>query len=252
MYHMEFYKKILAKTGAGLPLLSGIIGDAWAGSVEIGPINSPAETLQLGYSHGVAADPDQCLLKAKDQLSEKYFEENRYKLKDPLFRVIESMRFKMILLCYLIKVPERFGFHSWSPFLDLDIATSMLNLPVHRRTNRLWQAEYFKKNNLDLESLNLPHSRENNLDKQGIKTVALQPLSVSLLRELIRPAYVEWINKNIRMTNPFRIFATKVISEQKMARVARRLGFRDNVLSAYNAYVTLKPIESMIKKRNSS
>ncbi|MDP3402473.1 MAG: hypothetical protein Q8S35_00765, partial [bacterium] len=62
MYHIEFYRKILAKTGPGRPLLSGIIGDAWAGSVVLEPITDTGGLRALGYSHGMHADSSFSLL----------------------------------------------------------------------------------------------------------------------------------------------------------------------------------------------
>jgi hypothetical protein len=42
MYQLEFYHRIAELQPPPLPLLSGIIGDAWAGAVEVGPVQKAA------------------------------------------------------------------------------------------------------------------------------------------------------------------------------------------------------------------
>jgi len=252
MYQMEFYEAIRKKTPQGLPLLSGIIGDAWAGSVSIPSVNTMHDVFRLGYSHGVNADASQCLLKTDEELLHNYFTLHKEKLEDPRFRIIESMRFKIILLCYLLKVPAHLGFAPWSPFLQQDIALSMLTLPNERRKNRVWQSAYFKQRSLDVESLDLQYSKKNTLDKRAMYNVPLQPLHAKLLSELFRPAYIEWINKHIRPTNNIRDFIDTMLYYPKIGGLLKRMGVEDEKLKAYNAYLTLKPIETLIIKRNNS
>jgi len=50
MYHFEFYTKILPKVSGGNPFLSGIIGDAWAGSVNIPALESCADVKPIRFS----------------------------------------------------------------------------------------------------------------------------------------------------------------------------------------------------------
>ena len=250
MYQVEFYKEIAERVNSGTALLSGIIGDAWAGSVKIPKLTKPEDVLKLGYSHGIKAESKQSLLKADNVLLYQYYEKNRYKLQDPSFRVIESMRFKIILLCYLLRVPEKLAFKPWSPFLDLQIAIAMLSLPPERRHNRVWQTEYFRNHNLDLESMNLKFSIKNNLDKQALCNIPLKPLDINLLREVIRPGYLEWINRNILLDDPSIRFKESLMNVPKLGGMLKRIGWRDNSIIAYNAYLTLKPIEYLIRKRN--
>ncbi|MGN6417404.1 MAG: hypothetical protein ACTHMC_07930 [Pseudobacter sp.] len=250
MYHMEFYHKILQQETVGTPLLSGIIGDAWAGSVNIPAINEPSDVLRLGYSHALNADPAQSLLGSRHELLQQYFEQNRKKLEDPAMRVVESMRFKIILLCYLMRVPDQIGFRSWTPFLTSDIALGMLNLPAERRQGRAWQVDYFRKKGLDVESLGLNYTKKNSLDRRALYQVPLKPLDQQLLRELINPQYVEWINKHILPTSNLRDWLDKMTYYPKVGGLLRRMGVRDEKLRAYNAYITLKPLETLLTKRN--
>ena len=187
MYHIEFYRKILAKVGEGRPLLGGIIGDAWAGSVKMLKVNHSGELFILGYTHGLRADPGQSLLKDDGKLREGYFNKMHEKLLHPVRNVVEAMRFKIVLLSYLLIIPETSGFRPWSPFLDPSIALGMATLPPERRKDRLWQCEFFRKHGLDFEAMNLRASHQNTLDWQALRRIPVKPLDTHILRELIKP-----------------------------------------------------------------
>jgi hypothetical protein len=77
MYHIEFYNKIKSyykNDREEYFLLSGMIGDAWAG-ITIDPVLSPADIIRLGYSHGMKSDPNQLVRKSRSNNAyEKYFE----------------------------------------------------------------------------------------------------------------------------------------------------------------------------------
>ncbi|WP_276485258.1 hypothetical protein [Paraflavitalea pollutisoli] len=252
MYQMEFYDKIKADNNAGAPLLSGIIGDAWAGSVKISSIESPGDLFRLGYSHGVHANADECLLQAGDELAGVFYEQNRTKLNDPLFRVVEAMRLKIILLSYLIKVPKQLGFKPWSPFLDPGLALSMLKITAARRKDRAWQVDYFKSRSLYVESLNLKHSKKNTLDRRAMYYVPIRPLDSKILGELFSRNYIDWINKHTAPSNNLRDMLDTMTYYPKVGGILKRMGVKDERLSAYNAYLTLKPIETLLIKRNSA
>ncbi|QQE66070.1 hypothetical protein GFS31_27660 [Leptolyngbya sp. BL0902] len=250
MYQIEFYHKILSKVEGNNPFLSGIIGDAWAGSVNITEIQSPSDILKLGYSHGIKADSQMSYLSSKSELINEYYEIHKDKLNLPIFRVIESMRFKIILLSYLMRIPRHLGFQAWSPFLDIETALSMLTLPSERRKNRLWQKEFFEKNNLNLEDMGFKTNKSNTLNLQAMKISPLDPLNSNLLREIIHPDYVEWINRHI----PARLTSWDVFWNihriPKVRRLVYVFNLEDKRLKAYYAYLTLKPLENLIKRRN--
>ncbi|RAK20396.1 hypothetical protein B0I26_10447 [Anoxybacillus vitaminiphilus] len=249
MYHMEFYSKILKEVSGGNPFLSGIIGDAWAGNVNIPDIN--LNTLnKLGYTHGMNADPKQSYLKSNNYLKEKYLEINKFKLKDPYWKVIESMRLKIILLSYLLRIPRYYGFNPWSPFIDINIALSMHTIPLKRKVNRAWQSDFFKKYSLNLEELDLKVNKTNSLNYQAMLISKLKPLNVELLREVINPSYVDWINKNVIYISSSKKLIRKLLNVKKLGGALRRSGIRDTILTAYCAYLTLKPIEQLLEKRN--
>ena len=248
MYHFEFYTKMLPEVEGNNPFLSGIIGDAWSGNVKILNINSPGDLVHLGYTHGLQADSTMSIFQSKRPILEKYYIDNREKLQSPVFCLVESMRLKIILLSYLISVPMYFGFKPWSPFLQPAIALSMLSMPLERRKNRLWQKEFFQKHKLDVENMGLKVEKRNVLDLQGLRRIPVQPLDVGILREVVQPTYVEWINRNVRQSLPQSILS-KMLQIRKVGGALRRLGFKKETLRAYNAYLVLKPIETLIRKR---
>lgn len=252
MYHIEFYHKMKSKVRGGNPFLSGIIGDAWAGNVAIKKIDSPKDLVNLGYSHGLKADTKQLILPvSKHTLREDYYDNNYQKLEASFWSVTESMRFKITLLSYLLRIPEYFGYKTYAPFLDIDIALGMLTLPEKRRKNRVWQSDFFKKYGLDLENMGLSASHQNNLNYQAAQIYQLKPLSEKLLGEIVNPDYVKWINNNT-----FQGWKTKLkakLYKYKNTRIIWRFvpkKYPAFDLSAYCAYLTLYPLQQIIIQRN--
>jgi len=251
MYHIEFYRKISPKVLGGNPFISGIIGDAWAGSVTVSDIESPKDVRQLGYTHGIKADSSFSHLSSNDWRLEEYFTNHRERLRDSRLRVIEAMRFKIILLCYLMIVPRSFGFKPWSPFLDIEVAMPMLNLPSERRQNRQWQKDFFHARGVETESMGLYANHANMLDLYALRRRPVQPLSVPLLREVVQPNYIEWINRNLHYSY-MQSLLDDMLSIRKVGGALRRLGLgksRNEILKAYFAYLVLKPIENAIRSR---
>jgi len=249
MYHIEFYRKILPKIKGNNPFLSGIIGDAWAGSVNVSELSSPSDLQQLGYTHGIKSDSNYSFFNKNHTLLENYYACNYKKLSIPIVRVVEAMRFKLVLLSYLVSVPQYFGFQVGSPFLNPEIALSMLTLPPSRHQNRLWQKEFFQKNGLELEKMNLNYSMQNNLDHQAMRNIPVSPLNVKILAELVKPEYIKWINFHVGQQGAFWECFWGLRSVPKLGKAIRHLGIREKRLEAYCAYVTLKPIELLLLKR---
>lgn len=253
MYHIEFYKKVLHRVESNARLLSGIIGDAWAGSVNIPTLQDVGDLPCLGYAHGVRADSARSHFRSDRIAWHAYFTDQRERLRDPRIRVVEAMRFKIILLSYLLRVPRALGFQPWSPFLDIEVAMSMLNLPEERRRNRLWQREYFHRRGLDFEATNPSASKYITLDLQALNRVPPPPLNVRLLSKVVVPDYVCWINRHMLRRGPlwewFWRISPALLHLRGTWRAMRTLGLNDDRLNAYSAYVTLKPIEYLLQKR---
>lgn len=249
MYHYEFYTKIRQHLMGEQAFLSGIIGDAWAGSIAPFQMTSPVDLVFLGYTHGLRADAYRLGFPVGHELRDSFWEVQRERLTDHRFQVLTSMRLKLMLLSYLIRTPRLFGFTPWTPYLDFDIAMAMLNLPPERRANRQWQRDFFRKVGLDVEQQRLKSSGQNNLDLQALRRQPLPPLDRGLLANLIDSTYIDWINHYIRTTRINEIYCL-LYGFSKLGALMRRFGLKTlPILEAYNAYMCLKPIESAIRIR---
>lgn len=247
MYHLEFYREVVAREGTGHPLLSGIIGDAWSGNVRIPAIESPRDVEKLAYTHGVHASVEASRFSGAGSGMEEYFEAQRERLRTPAVRVVEAMRIKMMLLSYLFRVPQHLGFRPWSPFLDIDIAMSMLSLPPERRADRRWQREYFARRGLDIEASPPPARPENTLDLQGLAHHPPPALNVEPLSEVVDAAYAQEVNRVLREARPLRFSQLKRVP--LLRRLVRRWDPDPRTLEAYNSYVTLRPIDRLLSTR---
>jgi len=249
-YHIEFYNKIKNRVGAdNHHLLSGIIGDAWAGSVNTAPVTDVQEYINLGYTHGMTADARRAIHADYKSIAEPIYERQKNALQDNLFRVVTAMRTKIMLLQYLITVPEQIGFKGYSPFLDEDIAMSMLNLPAERRFQRAWQRDFFRKNNILFEEEKHQFTYQNSLNYSAIINEKLAPLNVKLLSDYIDKKYLNWINSKLSHIGiRERMFQT-LMHTPKVKGAMKMMGFKNDLLSAYFAYVTIRPIELLLNNQ---
>lgn len=249
MYHWEFFSKIKCREGE-MPMLSGVVGDAWAGSVKTASPGQPSDLVTLAYSHNMKADSNQCLLRTSNTLRDSEFENERYFLADDRYRVLYAIRLKFILLSYLMELPRHLGFSPHSPYLDMDVALSMLNIDTFRRKDRLWQQDWMINNSLDIESANIKCSYENVLNFYAMQITPLLPLNEKLMSRLFKPEYIRWINNNI-VPRESNFYLNKLFNAKFTGRFLKEVGMKNKTLTAYFAYLVLKPIElALIKAEN--
>ncbi|SEA83472.1 hypothetical protein SAMN05216349_13414 [Oribacterium sp. KHPX15] len=223
MYQMEFYEKILKKEEKGSSLLSGIYGDLWAGSKDFAVITNINELSELGITHGMNADSSQTLFSGDYCLKNQYWIDNKEKLKDKNWRIIEAGRTKIVLISYLMRVPEKYGLKSWSPFLNEKVVAMMLNMDWADRARRQWQIDYFNNNHILIGEMNLTCDKVIRLNEFGYKKVPVRPLNSSLFDGLIRKEYIDTINN-------------------KLCKPQER-----DWETYYNAYLTIYPIERILE-----
>ncbi len=242
MYHIEFYKKIRKDLLGETAFLSGIFGDVWAGSVPFSKLSRAEDLLKIGYTHGIRANPKHLQIKPQLELQNTFWENNKKLLTNYQFQTITTVRLKIILISYLMKTPSFFNFKSWTPYLDIDVAMAMMNLPKKRRYNRLWQKEFFSKVGLDLDKENLKGRYENTLDRQAMINLPLKPLDVQKFSTIFNKQYIEWINQKTHLTELFPL-QTRISNTPKVGGFLRLLGIRDKNMEAYYSYMCLKPLE---------
>lgn len=195
MYQMEFYAKIRNRIGNHGIVVSGIYGDLWAGNWKFKDILCSEDLESLSIHHGQKLDMSCCKLKCSHDLRDEYFEKMRYKLKDDNWKIIAASRMKIVLLSYLLRIPEYYGFKSWSPFLDYGAVIRMINLDWTKKEHRKWQIEYFKKKGVLIGELNLPCNKDNCLDYMVVKSSKFEPLDVELLGSIVEKSYLEKVNR---------------------------------------------------------
>lgn len=247
MYHYEFYNYISRQLNGRHALLSGIFGDVWAGSIPPLTHLAPSKLNRLGYSHGLKANPEALVCPSRQALREQFWEEERDRLLDPRFQIVTTIRIKMILISYLLRVPRLFDLEPWSPFLDPEVALAMLSLPQKRRDNRLWQREFFKKEGLDIENRGLTRSRSNTLNLDAMWNHPLAPLDVGTLSPYFERGYIEWINKGVTLTKA-KYIRGRLAAVPRYGALVRRIGLAPDTAQAYAAYCCLKPIERTAKQ----
>lgn len=199
MYQMEFYDKIQRRRNKSYgSIISGIYGDLWAGGWKFELIDSPDKVINLGITHGLCADSNFCKLEEVHDLRNDFFLENREKLQEQNWRIVIAARMKIILLSYLLRIPEYFGLNSWSPFLNFEIVCNMLNLDWKDKERRKWQVEYFKKNEILIGEMGLKYDRKNVLDICAWRNAPLPELDVKLLEQIVEKDYILKINAQMK------------------------------------------------------
>lgn len=247
MYQIEFYQKI-SQISKGV-LISGIVGDAWAGKVLNINIKSSKDLVKLGYTHGLNCDASKSKVISSNQIKEKYIKDEKEIINSKL-NSVALIRNKIILLSYLLTVPEYMGFPTVSPFLNFDIAMSMLSISDERRENRKWQREFFKMNNVDLEEMNLNKNNINTLDLDILKKSKLKKLDCNIFNKFISKDYIHFINKNIDCENISKIINLKydLLYVPKIGGILRRMNVKDNRVISYNAYRTLYALQKLFEE----
>jgi hypothetical protein len=249
MYHHDFYSKIRLTGCKANGLISGLIGDAWAGNVNIPAITRPEELNQLGYNHGMKADPEYLVnYRSSNDCYEAFWEREKEKLTDSKWRVVTAMRTKMILLKYLLKVPASKGFIPYAPFIEENLAFAMLNLSDTDKLNRKWQRDFLNSKNLLTIPIKL-NNTENTLNTQGLKTSPVKPLDVKLLREIFDETYINWINDHLLSNFSSQVHERAAYYVSKF-KLDNRIKIKDHHLRAYHAYLTVYPLQKIMQTRN--
>jgi hypothetical protein len=258
MYHFEFYNNILRNYNGAMNLLSGIIGDAWAGNIKEQTIESMLDIIKLGYTHGMNASSEYSLLPHADTLLSSFYKDNKEKLKFSFYQFITTILLKIILISYLFIVPEHFGFSVFSPYLDMETALSMLCLPEERRRDRIWQRDYFNKNNIYLKRRNINISHSNTLNLYGMLKVKLPPLDYRHYERYIQKNYFDEMNSLCLTDNIESLYMREQLQDNKLYRtlhikgILRRLKCfdytYDDFKKKYCAYLVLKPFEILLGK----
>ncbi len=257
MYQIEFYRQIRERIPAARLLLSGACGERFAGVDRvvrsIATLREPAEAYAVFRYPAMNADSRYSAF-SSEQLGMLRLLETTPRLRtEVLPRVFTVTRLRMVLLSYLLSVPASLGLQPKGPFLDIELAMRMLTLPAELRRDRRWQREFFARQGVDLESHPPAADHRNTLNLRAMRRVPLRPLDEALLSEVVRPDYVRWINRNVgRLGLPSEVMwrLADVHPFRRAVKALEWTGVRQQRPLAYNAYLTLKPIESLLRRRD--
>ena len=245
MYQIEFYSKISKLKKKGI-LLSGIVGDLWAGSIDFFDLKKPIDIFKLTYNHNIGLKQKLIL---NDEIKEFYNNKNNFSSKT---QVIQVIRIKMVLLSYLMTIPEYFGFPSYSPFLDFNCAKLFLSIPQEQRKNRLWLKKYFISKGINIEDLKLKSIKSNGLDYSSILYEKYDEIDHSLFKGFVSSKLIKEINNKIckKKISKFNLFFTKINNTPKIGWVYRKLNLKFDLISIYHYYVILKSIELNLRNEH--
>ena len=191
MYHIEFYKKVLSKLkSSGGSVLSGFFGDVWSGNVVVPEIKFASELEKMGYTHDLRIDPKYSLLKNVKKLDQKFLRKKRRMMHDHNYRIVTAIRLKIILISYLISLPDYFGLPGWTPFLNFKVVKSILSLPKDEWTQRKWLRTYFEKHGMNIEDFGLKFDSDNCLEYEGLKHYQLENIDPIPLTKYLNSKFV--------------------------------------------------------------
>ena len=160
-------------------------------------LRGPDDLLEVFRYGRMCADSRQSCFRSERAGLMRLLDEQPRLRTEMLPRVIAMVRLRMTLLSYLLTVPAALGLSPRAPFLDIELALRMLTLPAGQRVERRWEHEFFAAHDVDLEALRLPADHRNVLNSRAMRRHPLEPLDAGLLREVVRPDYVRWINRNV-------------------------------------------------------
>lgn len=252
MYQIDFYKGILNNKHHQNPILiSGIVGDAWAGSINYSDFGIP-EFKKMAYSHNLCLDRrffTKKIARGNDNYEIEDSNLERYCKNDRL-KVLYTIRTKMLLLSYLMTLPEYFGIPALSPFLNYNVVKSMLLISPERRRNRKWQRDYFKSVGLDIENMNLNFSKINTIGVDLVEGHLFEKLSSEFLNDFFDPKKVENINKTLLNPSIVDKFLAKSEKVPIWRRLLKIIGIENPIKRALIDYSILKPIEIQLNGKS--
>tara|TARA_X000001036_G_C20693004_1_gene810124 strand:- start:3594 stop:5117 length:1524 start_codon:yes stop_codon:yes gene_type:complete len=231
MYQMDFYEKIIKEEINSYQkfVLSGIVGDLWSGKYSYFNIGDDINKLFLSHNNKINGYN-------VIEINNEFYKHKTSKK----FQIIELVRSKMILLSYLLTLPEYSGLLTYSPFLDKEVVFKILQLPKKNRKNRKWQIDLFRHNNLQFKTLFF--QRKNFLDLNLIfksKFPALRETNLIADSKIINDAnYI--IKKDFSLLD---ILIAKLHCYPYVGFLLRKFKIRSKILSSYNAYTIIKSIE---------
>lgn len=245
MYQVRFFQRLQQMFGRGV-ILSGVVGDIWAGSITCPPAHRPGDLVAYGLSRGLMIDDVHFVTDFIETNLDEEFTSVKYRLRHEVDQIVYMIQTKMLLLSYLISVPEHHGFLVDAPFLDPEIALSFATINQERRLNRQWQRDHLSRAGLDLvpKSKGVAHAL---LDLGELERHPLEPLNPTLLGRFVRVDFVEWVNSMVtRIPWQDRLWMRLIEFQRVLPELGRRIR-RPDLQEACAAYYCLWPLQKLLE-----
>jgi hypothetical protein len=249
MHYYSFFEKILVKMQLKKAIvLSGICGDIWSGNHVISRINNYKNLGKLYLNHGMHLPTKYLNIKENYTQRKIFYNLNKCSLNNEKIRLVFLVRFKIILLHYLISVPEYLGKITFSPFLNFNIANNILNINKKKRKNREWQKNFFKKNDIYFENLNIYAKKTNNLDFSAAVHSRFKKINIKLMSAYFSIKFLKRINNRINnITKVDHLFENMNEFLRRSGQFFKKFFFKKNYSNILNEYLIIKTIEKSIK-----
>jgi len=272
-YHMEMYDTIVREHGNNYVALSGSVGDWWSGQKV--PLNVPKDHHNfnsLFFNHGISIPPEFIKVRTDHSIKRQEYENNIKRLNDDeLFKIVFARRGRIGLATYIYRTAALY-FDVYTPFYDLNIAMSQLNLPGDQRIGRKWLTNFFKENNLDIEHDKKKRIIASNDYGLDVKTAyyTLQKddlLQLQYLKEIVDESRLIWINNQLSKIKsiPFpiltpisqKLFHIDSLANAMSAKTIFGSGFdylyrtlygMPDIFKAISEWTVLKPLEHALHK----
>jgi hypothetical protein len=205
-YHMEMYD--LSQKYFDISnsiIVSGSVGDWWSG--EKVPLPTPKtwiEAESLFFNHGISIPVDFIEIKSDNSYNESVIKPQLDLItQSNVYRTVFSRRGRVGLSSFIARVAELYC-PTYTPFYDIDIATTQLKLSTEDREDRNWQKIYFMNKELgfglNFES-GFTSSNDYSQDLQSAwkanKDNSLTRINPKLFAGIIKPEFINWLNSQL-------------------------------------------------------
>ena len=176
-------------------ILHGSVGDWWrTQKVKINPPKDYLDFSSLFFTHGVSIPKEFIKVKTNHENKQQEYETNIKRLReDELFRIVYSRRGRIGVASMGMRGIEKYS-KAYTPFYDIDVAMSQLNLPTKDRWGS-WAKDYFKKVGLDVDDIRYSHDW--NQDLRVAYNSLDSSLDVKKLSSIVDKNRLEWINAQL-------------------------------------------------------
>jgi len=219
-YHMEMYDLAKQIYGTEHTVFSGSVGDWWSG--EKVPLTAPEQwqdAEKLFFNHGISIPQEHILIKADPSYNESQILPSFELVRNSrVYRSVFSRRGRVGLSGFIMRVAES-AFPAYTPFYDIQVALSQLNLPETDRHNRIWQKEYFDRIGMGIgltTSASCSMSYDCSQDLQAAHNAGddFTLLDSSKFDNIVCSSRIAWINAQIEIIKTLPISFISTLSNQ--------------------------------------